>query len=165
MKWKSTDWILTLFFFDRFLSRSQFGVASVTLCGSYLNVVARVRTWGEQADRRSAFFFCVFMTDGWLSFTTDYHLLLWLHFSATSLNMRLLRHTHTHTHVHFHKWRSQANIHSYGLTEKDRHWTQHTHTHTHTAHPSVHFFLPHQQFLPMMHLCFCLLMLSKTCDV
>lgn len=96
MKWKSTDWILTLFF-DRFLSRSQFGVASVTLCGSYLNVVARAWTWGEQADRRSAFFFFFFpVTDGWLSFTTDCHLLLWLHFSATSLNMRLLRHTHTH---------------------------------------------------------------------
>ena len=136
------------FFFDRFLSRSQFGVASVTLCGSYLNVVAGVWTWGEQADRRSAFFFSV--TDGWLSFTMDCHLLLWLHFSATSLNMRLLRHTHALLQT------ALTDEHTLIQTDGKRQTlnTTHTHTHTHTAHPSVHFFLPHQQFLPMMHLCF-----------
>jgi len=82
--------------------------------------------------------FSTVATDGWLSFKTDCHLLLWLHFSATSLNMRLLIHTnlnncthrrtHTHTHTHTHiltDWKRQTLITTHTLR-----WT-HTHTHIH----------------------------------
>ena len=149
-----------VFFFDRFLSRSQFGVASVTLCGSYLNVVAGVWTWGEQADRRSAFFFSV--TDGWLSFTMDCHLLLWLHFSATSLNMRLLRHTHALLQT------ALTDEHTLIQTDGKRQTlnTTHTHTHTHTQRTlACTSFSLTSSFCQWCTCVFCLSMLCKTCDV
>lgn len=75
----------------------------------------------------------------------------WLHFSATSSNMRLVTHTCTYL--------------TDGASPANTHWlknTEHTQKDTHTSHTCVHFSLPHQQFLPMMHLCFCLFMLCKT---
>lgn len=102
MKWNSTGWTLWFLW----------------------NTVAHARTWEEQLDQAGS---STAVTDGRLSFKTDCHLLLWLHFSATSLNMRLLKHTHA-----LERLRSQANIYSYWPTEKD---TEHnTHTHTHSAH-------------------------------
>lgn len=86
----------------------------------------------KQLHARSPFL--LRLTDSCI-FKTDCHLLLWLCFSATSLNMRLLAHTHTQRHFRSCSWTPP-----YWLKQ-----TANTHTHS-DKHTRVHFSFPHQQF-------------------